>query len=417
MENTKKYSWHGPKQIAMIVFTGALMLISASLVGGANNTVLPALAEARGWDVNLLNLVSGLACILDGLGVLLWARVTRKSLKRLTALCLFITAAMLCIYGTTHSLGVFFVTMFVLAFMSAGYSSTFAMSLTANWWPSKKGVVLGFSTMGIVLMQIVYVPVIPKLYAVFGIEKTEVILAAIVVVVAVISLIWVKDTPEEANETPDGLPPLEAEAQKKIIEELHTYKSPYTFRKIAGDINNWKIALSVGLPLLAAMSFISSTIPAMLSWGYDMGTASLVFSIGGVLALAGSLIFGVIDQKTSTKTATTIYIICMIGAIILTFAMPKSLAAVWVGGSILFSANGSGRNLLPSFVGTKYGRWDYAAAYQIIGAVGLVLPSVGIMLTGVFRVYNRMMIFDLIMLAIALFCARTVDDSFIGKKD
>ena len=70
----KKHSWHGPKQIGMMIYTAILFLIGTSIIGGNNNTVFPMFSEIRGWDVNVINVVSGLACIAKAIGVLVLAR-------------------------------------------------------------------------------------------------------------------------------------------------------------------------------------------------------------------------------------------------------------------------------------------------------------------------------------------------------
>ena len=135
-EQQKKNSWHGPKQIGMIIFTGILMLFSACVVGGQTNTVLPAIAELRGWDVNFLNIISGTAALLDGIGIIIFAQLSRKNSKVLAGVALLISAVTLIAFGRTENIGVFCVLMFVLAICSGAYSSTCAMTLTANWWPT-----------------------------------------------------------------------------------------------------------------------------------------------------------------------------------------------------------------------------------------------------------------------------------------
>ena len=88
----KKHSWHGPKQIGMMIYTAILFLIGTSIIGGNNNTVFPMFSEIRGWDVNVINVVSGLACIAKAIGVLVLARVVRKTgAKNLTTVTLIVT--------------------------------------------------------------------------------------------------------------------------------------------------------------------------------------------------------------------------------------------------------------------------------------------------------------------------------------
>ena len=412
----KKNSWYGPKQIGMIIFTGVLMLFSACFVGGQTNTVLPVISEMRGWDNNLLNVVSGLASLLDGIGILIFARLSRRNAKGLAGITLIGMAICLIVFGRTTSLPLFLVLMFIMGACSGAFSSTCAMTLTANWWPTKKGVVLGISTIGVVLMQVVYVPVMPIAYAAIGVENTQIVLAVLTVIVVLISFFLIKDTPEEAGTTPDGMEGTELEASSKLVEELHNYKSPFTLGKMVKDPSNWTMALGTGLPLMVAMTFIASTIPALLSYGYSFEFASGVFAICGVFAIIGSFLFGVIDQKIGTKKATALYIAFMFVAIICAIFMENSAVLVWVACVVLMAANGSARNLIPSFVGTRYGRWDYPAAYSMIGTIAMLGGGLGIMLTGLFPTYRSMYIFDIIMLVVALICCLVTKDTFIGKK-
>ena len=74
------------------------------------------------------------------------------------------------------------------------------MTLTASWWPTKKGIVLGFTTMGIVAMNFLYVPMMPKLLGKLGLGGGMTVIAVILIIVAIITAICVKNNPEEAGE-------------------------------------------------------------------------------------------------------------------------------------------------------------------------------------------------------------------------
>lgn len=418
METTKqKAKWYGPKQIGMIIFTGVLMLLSACFVGGQTNTVIPYLAGLRGWDSNLLTVFNGLACIIDGAGVLIWARLSRKNAKLMAGIALIVMAICLVVFGYSTNLPVVLITMLIMGLSSACFSSTCAMTLTANWWPTKKGIVLGWSTMGIVLMSVVYAPYIPSAYNAFGVPGTQLGLAIITVIVAIICFIFIKNTPEEAGTTPDGLTGVDLAQAKEITKQLAEYKSPFTPKKIFSSWNNWAVSLAVGLPLMVAMTYISTTIPALLSYGYSFGQATAVFTVGGIVALIGSWGLGMVDQKVGTKKAVLIYIVFIFVAVVCACFMQKSIAFAWISGMVLFCANGAGRNLLPSYVGTIYGRWDYPAAYQLMGALFLMLCGAGVMIPAFFPSYTVMYIFDLVILVISFILALTSKDKFIGKPD
>jgi|GEM_PF-2818963 len=56
----KKLTWHGPKQTFLIIYSGILMLISACLVGGTTNTIMPYISAAYGWDVEVLTILASI---------------------------------------------------------------------------------------------------------------------------------------------------------------------------------------------------------------------------------------------------------------------------------------------------------------------------------------------------------------------
>lgn len=413
--DTKKHSWHGPKQIGIMFYTAVLFLIGTSIIGGNNNTVFPMLAEIRGWDVNILNLVSGIACILKAVGILAFAGITQKiGSKLLIGITLLISAALMLVFGGTSNLGLIIASILILGFLGGAYEKNGAMVLTANWWPTKKGLVLGLTTMGIVAMNFLYVPYMPVLIGKFGPFGAFGIVAAIMAVVAVIGLVAVKNNPEEAGEYPDGLKEGALDASR-VAQMMKEYKSPLTTRKVLADKDTWFIGLGSGFAFMAVMSYIASAIPAMLSYGYDPKAATSIFAAGGIMGIIGSFVFGIIDQKIGTKKTFIVYFVFIIIGFLVLMGMPKGLAFCWISGIIIFAAQGALCNLLPSYVATKYGRWDYNAGYKVIGFMFEVFAGIGVMMTGIFSSFSLMYTIDLVLMIVGLIFMILSNDKFIGK--
>lgn len=414
MEN-KKARPFGPKQIMVIVYTALLMLIASGIAGGNNNTVFPIIAEARGWDVAVLNIVSGIGCCLVAVGVIIFSRLINKiGTKIVIAVGMFVSAGLIVVFGQTQNIMLFIVVILLIGILSSSYKETGSMQLTANWWPTKKGIVLGFSTMGIVAMNVVYVPMMPKLMGRFGIGGAMNILAVIILIIAVWGL-FIKETPEEAGTYPDGDPNYGTDGMD-INKLMREYKSPFTVKKICSDKNTWFIGIGSMLAFIAVMGFIASTIPNLLTFGYEYNFANLVFAVGGVFAFIGSFLFGALDQKLGTKKAYAIYYVCLIIAFAFCFLMPKGQTFVWIACSIMFCAQGAGCNLLPSYVATKYGRWDYGAAYQVIGTLFYLGAGIGIMTTGFFHNAMTSYAFYLVIMVIGFVLMMLSKDDFVGKR-
>lgn len=415
MEN-KKSRWYGPKQIHVMLYTAVIFLIGTSIIGGNNNTVFPMFAEIRGWDINILNIVSGFACILKGIGILLFAGAVRKfGPKKLMAVSLLISAAFLVIFGFTTSLPLYLIMILLIGLLGGAYEKNGGMSLTANWWPTKKGVVLGITTIGIILMNIVYVPYMPQLLGSVGLGWGMTIIAIVLVVVAVWTLVGIKNTPEEAGEYPDGDPSY-ATSGAEIAKQMREYKSPFKFSVLAKDSSTWLIAFGSGFAFMAVMSYIASAIPTMMAYGYEYPFAATIFAVGGICGICGSFLFGLIDQKIGTKKTFIIYFICIIIGFVCTLLMPKAAIFCWLAGIIIFAAQGALCNLLPSYVATKYGRWDYTAAYKVIGTIFEIFAGIGVMMTGFFPNPAVMYIVDLVLLAAGLVMMIFSNDKFVGKR-
>ena len=356
--------------------------------------------------------------MLVGVGVLVFSPLLRKlGAKLVMTVSLLVSACLLVLFSYTESLPVYLICILLIGFISGAYDKGGAMVLTANWWPTKKGVVLGFTTMGYVAMSAVYVPAMPVLFGNFGVSNGMIVIAVIVAVVAILTAIFVKNTPEEAGTYPDGNPAFHTGPGAEVAKAMKEYKSPFTIKRLVRDKNNWMIAIGSFLIYMAAMNFVASTIPNLISFGYAPDFCTTVFAIAGLVAFGGSILFGVIDQKIGTRKAFLFLFLFVIAGFVLALFMARDSIFVWLTALILFIAQGAIGNVVPSYVTTIYGRWDYSAAWRFIGTIFVIGAGVGIMMTGFFTNPYAMYGFDLAALIAAFIMIFLSKDTFIGKAD
>ena len=412
-----KANWHGKKQVGMIFYTGALMLLASCTVGGSTNTILPAIADQNGWDIDFLRMMAGFGAMFVVVGTFAFGTlIAKKGAKFVTVLTLIIAAVCIVIYGFAPNITVFVAMIFCIGILSGGYNNGGAYTLTANWWPLKKGIVLGFSTMAIPLMDIVWQPFIPRAFGMFGVGPTMVGVAVLILILAVLCITLIKNTPEEAGEYPDGDPNM-SEDMAAVIKEMKEYKSPFTAGKVLFSRATFDIGIGLGLCYMCGMSYIASIVPRLLSVGYEYPFAVIVLMVcGGGFGIFGSYLTGILDQKFGTKKATQIFSAVMFLGMFLALFHAQSVVFVWLAGAVYSSMMGGLGNLIPSYVITKFGRWDYIAAWRIIGAIAFLFAGVGIMFTGLFHGnFQLMYIFDLVFLAVAFLILTKSDDKLIGK--
>ena len=419
-KKVKKGSWHSPKQLWIIIYAGILFFGSTILVAGMTNTAFPIFGEIRNWDYSVLIMFSGVAMFVSAATGLLFGQLALKiGFKKVMIIGLFGMGIVAALLGLTKSMavfiiGIFFANIFATAFQNVGVSS-----LVNTWFPRTKGIVLGWATMGIICSDILWSPNIPKPMLAIGPEKTFIIVGACYFVIAIIGILFVKSTPEQANTYPDG-DPTGIDDLKASLKALQEYKSPWTIKKLLGTSRTWQIIFGWGFLWMISICYVSQFVPRVMSLGYDMTTGTTIMTVGGFVALFGSWLFGFLDQKLGTKKSTLFCAIWLVLMFILAMLHPISIAFIWISEVGIMASIGGVCNLIPSMIGTSWGRWDFAAANRLINPVTLVFPAAGIFLGGLFLNiglgYLGMYIVCAILAVVSVIIVATTKTTFLGKE-
>ena len=417
----KKTTWAGPKQLAMLVYFGILFLACACVNAGMTNTILPHICEQRGWVYADVLPYMSYGGYIGAVATLLFAQLVMKwSAKAVTCLGLIFGGICLAVYGITGSYLVFVLCVIGNRVFSCAYQQAGASAMLNTWFPRTKGVVLGWATMGIILADVIWSPYIPKALTTFGSSATMIAVGAVFLVLALITVLCVKNTPEEANCYPDndstGLTDLAASKAA-----MKAYKSSFTWKKLLRTPQAWQIGITWGLLWMIAVAFISQLVKRCLSIGYEAPMAIKVLQIASIVALFGSWLFGWIDTKFGTKTSTTIYSIGIALFFLLGLLQPYSVVFVWISACGIMACIGGIANLAPSMIGTVFGRWDFPAANRLISPIIMAVSSSAFLLASIFIKsawgYNGMYIACAIIAVLCLISVRLTKDKMIGATD
>ena len=99
-----------------------------------------------------------------------------------------------------------------------------------------------------------------------------------------------------------------------------------------------------------------------------------MLSVVGFFGIFGSYLWGWIDQKFGTKNASLIYCVWYIVALILLIMM-KTPILMYIGVFMVGISVGGICNLIPSLIGTVFGRQDFAAANRFISALTQLIQA------------------------------------------
>ena len=192
-----------------IVIIGFFCYFIGQILGGAglSNTVVPAVAEIRGFEATAMTAWISYGSWIALPFVVIWAKVGEKiGAKKTIMISMTIAAAAFICFGCTTSFTLWCVAMVVLSVCTFAFYSYGGNALISNWFPTRKGIALGWASMGIMFSDIFWVPYITKAFGAIGLSTTSIIVGAIVLVLVAVIFFTVKEKPEEAGAYPDNEP-------------------------------------------------------------------------------------------------------------------------------------------------------------------------------------------------------------------
>jgi sugar phosphate permease len=350
------------------------------LIQGSNYW-LTFLESDYGWSRTSIAGATTAAGLISPLGILLWGVVVKKiGAKNLSALTLIASGLSLLVFPAFMSVASMWIATILYLFFAVGHSVIGVSQLGADWFPHKKGVYMGFVTVGATLQAAFAALILTALVPTIGIMNTMLIFCGIQVVMGVLVFAFIKDTPEQVGAFPDNDKSMTREQVQKEFEEMEEYKkhSPWTVKRLLVCPAVWTIGLGLGIVQMAGNGFISQMVPAFMDYGHDVMFGVTILSTAWPIGLAGHVVVGIIDQKWGTKN-TTILVSAMIGiaALIISFWGANTAAALIAAGFFLFGFSGV-INVITSLSVTAFGRKDFGNAFPVISMIFQLVQYCGV---------------------------------------
>ena len=366
--NFGKWGW------SIILYAFLLYYFMTGLSADAMNVIPDAYAGAYGLDRNQLLGFATPAGIVGVIGGVFFGRLCMKTgAKKLSAISLIATGILFAVFGFCSSPAAFLIVLALINFFANAFGLIVTATLMSNWFPRKKGIALGWATMGAPLCSATFPAILSAMYGSgMGIGGTSVAVGIVMLALGIATFFWVRDYPEEVGAYPDNLN--DGQQKTSALDELANYQSPFTVGKLLKDKDMWCIALSFGLMWMVTGGIMSQLVPRLVSVGFSQSTALVMLTIAAVIGLAGSYFWGWLDQKIGTKPASCVYAVSYIVALLLMiFAQVQFfnyIALVFVGLGI-----GGLLNLMPSLVAAVYGRYDFMAANSLVSPIAALLQK------------------------------------------
>ena len=361
----------GAKGWWVIIFVGLLYVISSNTVDLIN--VIPNLFGAvKGWDPNSLLVFSSIG---GWVGVILtlivgqW--IAAKGVKTPTVVMLALCALFFILCGQSNSIAMYGLTIVLLTAVGNILNLVCTNTYMSNWFPRKKGIALGWATMGAPISSAVAIPIFTGVFgAAHGnIAVPFIVFGVIAIVIMLLAIFTVKATPKEAGAYPDNNPELEG----VVLEER---KSSWTVGKLFACGQTWIVSLVFGLLFIALVSTMTYFIPRMIAAGFTEAQGTMWLTVASLLGIIGSYLWGLLDQKIGTKKAVIIFAAYMaVMQFLLAAVMGVNQTITLILVVLLGILIGGICNLLPSMVISIFGGEHFAAANSVVTPIVVALRT------------------------------------------
>lgn len=307
--------------------------------------------------------------------------------------------------------------------------------LAASWFIRYRGRVLGIVTLGSPLFSLLGTNAMNSFIAdsLGGDYRPFYVgLAVLLVVVAVLVFLFIRDTPEEVGLFPDGAdhaPKSEGgdEVQLSVGEVLKQKKSwilicnygafQFVINACMGSMVVWFITLcmtNLDKVLAGPMAGAFAGMGGLEGAGamvLFLGQATTWLSLGVLIGIGMSFIFGVIDDKLGTPIASLVLGITELFPVIGLMMQAKSVAetgacnvpmlVLWGFGVACMT--GGVPTMHPASVSFMFGRREYQSANRVIMAVQLIPSAVAAMMMTVLMEQGKGTLAYGILLAVVIF--------------
>ncbi|MDR1272724.1 MAG: MFS transporter [Clostridiales Family XIII bacterium] len=384
LKKKKTGMWNlGTRGWVVTIISMFYWLSGSSLMTDGLNTLVPILSETKGWDSTPMMLAATVGGWVSVVAMILFGRLVRKFGARNIILisCVGMVGATL-LLGRADSIAMYTIAVIAYYFVAVGASGIGVQVLGAEWFPRKKGMFMGISTIGITLGAMTINIFIMKVVPAGGMALMSYYYSGFIVLILILTLLFVKNTPEEAGCYPDNDPTVPKEKLIRLRELGEEYRktSEWTIGKLLKCKQTWMITLGWGFLMMCAGGILTQMVPMLMSMGHEMTFGVYLFTTLGPTGILFHPIGGVIDAKWGTKAGSFCAVgLLALGTILLLFGGSSKMVAA-VGALFFLGAMSMGSNFTMSITTSVWGRYDFPNAWIIIAITTRVFMSSGIVL-------------------------------------
>jgi len=264
------------------------------------------------------------------------------------------------------------------AVMSGGYIS--GGVLVAKWFPKRKGIVMGYTTMGHNLASAFYVPMIAFLVNTLGLQKGVMVPGVLVMILGFIGLLMVRNTPQERNMYPDNVTK-EVYQAEYFVGHDDDQMGGWTTKKLLLEREVWLTAITTGIYQLVTVGVMTQLVVRNMQLGFTQVQAITIMTFLAAIGVVGSWLFGILDDKYGTKPTMIVFGLWYMAALF--FNVLEMKYSIYISVFMIGMAIGGSANFTTSLPAAVFGRHGFEKVNSVIFPIQGIVTSLNFLLSGI----------------------------------
>ncbi|MGN1414858.1 MAG: nitrate/nitrite transporter [Anaerovoracaceae bacterium] len=265
-------------------------------------------------------------------------------------------------YGRADSIMSYFIGLTLVTVCINGAAYIGGGNLVTQWFPKKKGLANGYTTMGHNLGSALYVPLIAFLIGARGMAGGMMVTGIAAIIIGIVAYFIIRNTPQELGVYPDNV--TKEVYEREYADMSEGTKSRWTVSSLLKTKEMWLVAIIVGINQLVTTGVMSQLVPRNMEFGFSQAQAVSLMTVCALVGLVGSFGFGFIDQKLGVKTAIRGYLVWYMVALLINVILNNQIGG-YICVAMVGIAIGAAANFMTSLPASVFGRHNFDLVYSI----------------------------------------------------
>lgn len=265
-------------------------------------------------------------------------------------------------YGRADSIMSYFIGLTLVTVCINGAAYIGGGNLVTQWFPKKKGLANGYTTMGHNLGSALYVPLIAFLIGARGMAGGMMVTGIAAIIIGIVAYFIIRNTPQELGVYPDNV--TKEVYEREYADMSEGTKSRWTVSSLLKTKEMWLVAIIVGINQLVTTGVMSQLVPRNMEFGFSQAQAVSLMTVCALVGLVGSFGFGFIDQKLGVKIAIRGYLVWYMVALLINVILNNQIGG-YICVAMVGIAIGAAANFMTSLPASVFGRHNFDLVYSI----------------------------------------------------